>query len=427
MSHDINIFEPLANSIVALGKLSIKGLYKILNIEPLFDIEKYFKIVELKNKQDTYPTQIKMFKSTLGYTYVFNIPIGLNIEDFNNHKANIEAQVNKPIKIEFLYGYVHITIIEKELEKVINYVAPIRAKGEGIKIPIGESLEETIILDLQHECHTYIVGTTNSGKSVCSKGILTSLITMYKPYELELYLCDLKRVELHLLSNVKHVKKFVYTVEDTTQVIADLLHEVEERYNKCMSMGVTSATDYNKLVPHSKRMKYTILFVEEIVNLLQDNKKTAMKLLKRLISISRAVNCYVILTTQRPSNDILDAVVKANVGNKITFKVEDTKNSMIAIDSEGAELLEGQGNGIIKRGANKQIFRSYYITDEQVKELTKKYIVEPTTNDLKAPITPTKDKCIDNINKDNTKALGGHIETQTNKDLLEDLSFLDNL
>ena len=100
---------------------------------------------------------------------------------------------------------------------------------------------------------------------------------------------------------------------------------------------------------------------------------------------------------------------------------------MIAIDTEGAELLEGQGHGIIKRGANKQIFRSYYITDEQVKELTKKYIVEPTTKDYKAPITPTRVKGIDNINKDNTKALGGRTEAQTNKDLLEDLSFLDNL
>ena len=108
--------------------------------------------------------------------------------------------------------------------------------------------------------------------------------------------------------------------------------------------------------------------------LLEDNKKKAMKLLKRLIAISRASGLYVFLTTQRPSNDIIDNVVKANINNRIVFKCEDSKNSIVALDQEGAETLRGRGHGFIKRGADIQEFQGYNITDNQVKEVTRKYI-----------------------------------------------------
>ena len=220
---------------------------------------------------------------------------------------------------------------------------------------------------------TYIVGTTGSGKSVCTKVILTSLIDSYSHNDVELYLCDLKRVELSLFSRVKHCKKFVYTVEDTTEVIADLLAETNRRYDLFMKHDVTNIFEYNKL-PGVKKLKYQILYIEEMIMLLEDPKKKAMKLLKQLMAISRASGCYAIYTTQRPSNDVIDNVVKANTNNRIVFKCEDIKNSIVALDRPGAEKLRGRGNGFIKRGADIQEFQGYFITDNQVKEVTRKYI-----------------------------------------------------
>ena len=416
-----NILEPLVDNVIELTKLSGKLIYKLLKIEPMFDIENYFKVVELKNKRELYPKEIKRFKSKLGYTYVFSIPIGLSIEDFNKHKSSIEAQVNKPINIEFKNGYVHITVIEKVLEKIINYKLPIREKSEGIKIPIGESLDEVIVLDLKENPHSYIVGTTGSGKSVCTKGILTSICNTYRPYEVEIYLCDLKRVELNLFRNLKHTKSFVFTVEDTTNVIANLLAETNRRYDLFLKHNVTSIFEYNKLFPH-KKLKYQILFIEEIVMLLEDSRKKAMKLLKQLIAISRASGLYCFLTTQRPSSDIIDSVVKSNINNRIVFKCEDSKNSIVALDTEGAETLEGKGHGIIKRGSIKQEFRGYYITDQQVKEYTNKYIAKPPKWTSKSNSTPIPI----NISNSNSKAIEGQIEAKE-VDILEDLSFLDKL
>ncbi len=225
-------------------------------------------------------------------------------------------------------------------------------------------------------------------------------------------------VELALFRNLKHTKKFVYTVDDTTEVIADLLEETKNRYNTFMEKGVTSIFEYNKL-PEVKKMKYQILFIEEAVILLEDSKKKAMKLLKQLIAISRASGCYVFLTTQRPSTDIIDNVVKANINNRIVFAVEDEKNSIICLDSPEAKDLRGKGHGILKIGPTKTEFQSYFISDKQVKEYTSKYIVK------NKPIEEPKrtNKTINNklVNEEIKEPKNG------NKDVLTDLSFLDNL
>lgn len=413
-----NILEPLVVGAFDAAKLSGKLLLKLLNIKEHFNIEEFFKTVELKNKKEHYPKQIKIYSSEKGYVYLLSAPVGLGLSNFTKYKEALELQLKNKIEIRERKGYIEIEVITKELSENIPYTLPVRAKKEGIKFPIGESLNEKIILDLKENPHSYIVGTTGSGKSVCTKGILTSISNLYSPAELELYLCDLKRVELNLFSKLEHTKKFVYTVEDTTEVIADLLEETNKRYDLFMQNNVTSIFEYNKLQGVNK-LKYQILFVEEIVLLLEDKKKNAMKLLKQLIAISRASGCYVFLTTQRPSNDVIDNVVKANINNRIVFKCEDSKNSIVALDQEGAEDLKGKGHGLIKRGSDIIEFKAFNISDEQVKDLTKKYIATNAMNEPYKQYKLINDKVVSNEKEKpiNDKSL----------DILEDLSFLNNI
>ena len=313
------------------------------------------------------------------------------------------------------------TISQEELDEVfpslpekINYKLSKRNPKEGIYIPIGQTFKnKTITLSLKDNPMSYVVGTTGSGKSVMTKVILTTLISNYSPKELEIYLADLKRVELNLFRRVKNCKKFVYTVEDTTELIADLLEETNRRYELFMKYEVTDIFEYNKL-PNVKKLKYQVLFVEEIVMLLEDKKKNAMRLLKQLIAISRASGCYVFLTTQRPDNTVIDNIVKANINNRIVLKCEDRKNSVVALDEEGAEKLRGNGHGFIKNGANIEEFQAYFITDTEVKKLIEPYI---------KPINEQT------INDDNKTSKNGHERARTISDdnNIIDLSFIDNL
>lgn len=310
------------------------------------------------------------------------------------------------------------------LPTMIKYELPKRTQKEGIFIPLGETFKnKTIALDLKENPHSYIVGTTGSGKSCMTKAILTSLVTTYKPSELELYLADPKRVELNLFRNTKHCKKFVYEIQDITELIADLLAETNKRYDLFMQYEVTNIFEYNKLKGVTK-LKYQVLYIEEIVMLLMDSKKQAMKLLKQLIAVSRASGLYIFLTTQRPDYTVLDTIVKANINNRIVLKCEDVKNSVVALDSAGAENLRGNGHGIIKRGCNLEEFQGYFITDTEVKKLIKPYIKSKSEN------KPINNKLLNEDNKTshNPNKQATDTKEDTNKDSkIIDLDFIKNL
>lgn len=399
-----SILQPIADSIYNYMKWFIK-CWK----DDKFDFNNFFRTVNLKNKDEIYPRVVKTYNGELGKVYVLSIPIGLDKKSFEKYKEALEIQIGKSIRINLINQYIEIELIEKVLKNEIPYKLQKRIKSEGIKIPIGQSITNEIVLDLELEPMTYIVGTTGSGKSVCTKGILSTLVNLYTPDELSLYLGDLKRVELSMFSNIKHCKRFEYTVEGVTDLIADMLEEIKDRYDMFMRYEVTSIFQYNK-IPGIKKLKYQILYIEEIVMLLEDKSKKAMKLLKQLISIGRAAGCYVFLTTQRPSNDVIDNVVKANINNRICFKVEDSKNSIVALDQLGGENLRGSGHGIIKRGPNVEEFQCYYITDQKVKEIIRPYLCS------KKELSLNKYK---NSKVDNTKS--------QDENSLEDLSFLDIL
>ena len=403
-----NALQPIFDLFWDAGKIFFTWVFDGW-IEPKKSLDDFFKAANIKNSLGEYPEVVIDNKTV----FVVFVPAGLSVDDFLKHKDALELYLNNEVKMEASSGWVRIEMLKK-LPKVIEYEIQNRT-AKHIKFDIGKSSNKTITLDLKENPHTYVVGTTGSGKSVMTKVILTSIVNLYSPNEVELYLCDLKMVELNLFRNLQHTKKFVYTVEDTTEVISNLLEETRRRYNLFMENEVTNIFEYNKL-KGVKKLKYQVLYIEEIVMLLEDKNKSAMKLLKQLIAISRASGCYVFLTTQRPDNTVIDNIVKANINNRIVLKCEDRKNSVVALDEEGAEKLRGNGHGFIKNGANIEEFQGYFITDDQVKDYTLKYQNKGTSKSLNF----LKDKLQDEGNKNVTEA-----NEKVKK--LSDLSFLDKL
>ena len=403
-----NALQPIFDLFWDAGKIFFTWVFDGW-IEPKKSLDVFFKAANIKNSLGEYPEVVIDNKTV----FVVFVPAGLSVDDFLKHKDALELYLNNEVKIEASSGWVRIEMLKK-LPKVIEYEIQNRT-AKHIKFNIGKSSNKTITLDLKENPHTYVVGTTGSGKSVMTKVILTSIVNLYSPNKVELYLCDLKMVELNLFRNLQHTKKFVYTVEDTTEVISNLLEETRRRYNLFMENEVTNIFEYNKL-KGVKKLKYQVLYIEEIVMLLEDKNKSAMKLLKQLIAISRASGCYVFLTTQRPDNTVIDNIVKANINNRIVLKCEDRKNSVVALDEEGAEKLRGNGHGFIKNGANIEEFQGYFITDDQVKDYTLKYQNKGTSKSLNF----LKDKLQDEGNKNVTEA-----NEKVKK--LSDLSFLDKL
>ena len=106
------------------------------------------------------------------------------------------------------------------------------------------------------------------------------------------------------------------------------------------------------------------------------------------------------------------------------FRMEDSKNSIIALDSEGAEDLEGRGHGILKVGATKTEFRGYNITDEQVYKYTKKWIKKPSKEIKKYDEYKSLDNNKKAVTTENKKESS---EYKKNSNKIESWDFLDKL
>ena len=70
----------------------------------------------------------------------------------------------------------------------------------------------------------------------------------------------------------------------------------------------------------------------------------------RLGQVGRAVGIHVILSTQRPSANIIHGMIKANYPARIAFKVQTKHQSVIVLDKLGAETLESPGDFIWSDG-----------------------------------------------------------------------------
>ena len=414
MSNDINLFEPLINSIFEVGKLIVR-----LIKGNKFDFIEYFRIVNFSNKQGVYPKLIKEYKGLKGDVYLFSIPTGLGLKEFEKQKGGIVAALGIDIDIRLVGKYIEIEVITNTLPNKVNYTLQNRIK-DSICISFAESLEGQVYLDLKETPHTLCTGTTGGGKSVTTRNIITSLINLY-PNEVDLYLIDFKVVELSIFKNLKQIKSYVNEIDEAKEIIADRLEECKRRYKLFEELGVTNIYDYNKKVSDDKKLKFEFIVIEEFVMLLEDKKKYAMTNLKKLASLSRASGQFLYITAQRFDNTIIDLVLRSVIGNRICHLVESENDSKLIIDTPGAEKLRGNGHILFKNGNKVTECQSYYITDKQIRDYTKKYI---NHNKSYEPIEAN----ISDFKKLNDKLLEETKEAKEKlNDKIIDLSFIDNL
>lgn len=420
MSNKPNLLTPLVDAIWNY----FKWTYDVWFGDNTFDFNNFFDSVGLKNKIDEKPKLLDKHKQENKNVYIFSIPEGLCLSDFEKYKEAMEQQLNNQIDIKYENKRIIIDEITSKLKSNYPYILPTKEDKEAFRIPVGASIYGTEYIYPDKIPHTLISGTTGSGKSVCTKSLLTSILNMFNEDEADVFLIDFKLVELNLFKQCNQVVKYVYETEEAVEVVADLLEECKRRYKLFQDTNVTNLKEYNKKFPN-KKLKHQFIFIEEFV--MFSEEKVGMKMLRKLASLSRASSQFIFLSCQRPDNTVIDNVFKANVGNRLCFRTEDNKNSMVILDRVGAKDLKGNGHGIYKTGAKDVEFQGYNIQDEDIEKYIKKYKIVKKYN------TPVLDPVLENTNK-NKKAPDikeiPRAKTNINKNnsnKIYDLSFLDKL
>lgn len=237
--------------------------------------------------------------------------------------------------------------------------------------------------------HVLIAGATGSGKSVTVHNLIISLLYRNGPQDLRFIMVDPKRVELTLYNSIPHLLTPV--IKDPKKAILALkwaCKEMDRRYDILESESVRDIQSYHSSIvkpaydKHKpdedeaglpERMPYIVVIIDELADIMQSYPRELEAGIVRLAQMSRAVGIHLILSTQRPSVNVITGLIKANVPSRIALQVSSQIDSRTILDSSGAEKLLGAGDMLYAGGemSKPERMQSAFISEEEVKSITK--------------------------------------------------------
>ena len=100
---------------------------------------------------------------------------------------------------------------------------------------------------------------------------------------------------------------------------------------------------------------------------MQDTSGELYLKLCQLSQKCRAAKIHLILSTQRPSANIVNGAIKANFPARISCKVSSHVDSKVILDATGAENLAGRGDALLRDNTrNLERFQIAYTTPQEV-------------------------------------------------------------
>ena len=245
--------------------------------------------------------------------------------------------------------------------------------------------------------HVLVAGATGSGKSVTIHSIVTSLLYRNGPDDMRFIMIDPKRVELTLYKSIPHLLTPVIT--DAKKAILALkwaAKEMDRRYDILEAESVRDIESYHKNiiggVPVKKMddeeaviadpMPYIVIIIDELADIMQSYPRELESAIVRLAQMSRAVGIHLLLSTQRPSVNVITGLIKANVPARVALQVSSQIDSRTILDAGGAEKLLGAGDMLYAAGDMPQPERiqSAFISEGEVKAVVK-WITEHNESD----------------------------------------------
>lgn len=241
--------------------------------------------------------------------------------------------------------------------------------------------------DLAKMPHILIAGATGAGKSVTIHALLTSLIYRNSPDNLKFIMVDPKRVELTSYNNIPHLLTNVIT--DAKKAILALkwaAKEMDRRYDILEQYSARDIGSYHKniLNPAIEKarknnqtdnlppnMPYIVVVIDELADIMQTYPRELESAVVRLAQMSRAIGIHLMLSTQRPSVNVITGLIKANIPTRLALKVTSQIDSRTILDQPGAEKLLGQGDMLfLSSDISKPIrIQSAFISEKEVRSV----------------------------------------------------------
>lgn len=355
----------------------------------------------IKRTLANFGINVEMDEISIGPTvtrYALKPAEGVRLSKIVGLQNNLElALAAHPVRIEApIPGKALVGIEVPNTSKATVRLAELLSSSEykqsdkPLLITLGKGISgKSFVSDLGKAPHMLIAGATGSGKSVTIHALLNSLLFRNSPDMLKFIMVDPKRVELTLYNGIPHLLTPVIT--EAKKAILSLkwaAKEMDRRYDILQDHSVRDIDSYHTTVlPKLQKkyektqkkedeayiMPYIVIVIDELADLMTAYPRELESAIVRLAQMSRAVGIHLVLSTQRPSVNVITGLIKANVPSRIALQVSSQVDSRTILDGIGAEKLLGAGDMLYQSGEMSKPVRiqSAYISEKEVKGVTK--------------------------------------------------------
>lgn len=359
--------------------------------------------------------------------YVYQIPLGLSLEDFEEKHQKFQDGINnkqmkhllslkelKKVKlkdlkkiqslsnlpdqlreifgekqvirksIEMSYdGMLKMRVYDRDIPSSINFNPSLWEKCKDWHIPVGETRDGVFHLRLD-DGHTVVAGTTRYGKTVFLHLLINSFMHNHQN-QVEFSLVDLKgKLSFNQYANCKQVKIVAGDLAETHQCLKEAITELNKRREILLAQNV------QKIQQCKTPMKRHYIIIDEAGNLdpkrmdihsAEDLKKAKFMFeqcqawMKRIAAEAAGLGIYLVFSTQYPTTEVLDSQIKANTINKVCYRLDTGIQSKTVLDEVGAEDIKIPGRAIVRTPDGTQQVQTYFINDDQIQENITPHIV----------------------------------------------------
>lgn len=293
-----------------------------------------------------------------------------------------------------------------------------------LNVALGKDIGgQHIYADLAKMPHLLVAGTTGSGKSVGVNSMILSLLYRMTPEQCKFIMIDPKQLEFSMYNGIPHLLTPVIT--DPAKAVVGLkwaVREMEDRYRAMSLLNVRNIAGYNQkvadMMKSGKEMKktiqtgfdketgrpiyeeqvidtspmpYIVIVVDEMADLMLVAGKEVEAAIQRLAQMARAAGIHLIMSTQRPSVDVITGTIKSNFPSRISFHVTTKIDSRTILGEQGAEQLLGMGDMLYMPSGLRPIrVHGCFVKDSEVENIVEfvksqgepQYVTDVTEGDL---------------------------------------------
>ena len=200
--------------------------------------------------------------------------------------------------------------------------------------------------------HVLVSGTTGSGKTVLCQTMILSLAMTHRRSQLQFVLVDPKRRAFAPFASLPHLM---------WPVIGDPLEAVQALNELVRIMEMRGMN----------RVPRIVVVLDELADLMQASGRALGAPLTRLAQRGREAGIHVIACTQKPSSQVMGALIRANFPVRLVGKVVSPEDARVAagIGRTGAEKLAGHGDFLAVASGQVLRFQAAYVGPAETEQV----------------------------------------------------------